>query len=102
MPCRFFSRIMVGNFVNHIIEDLVERWPGKVTIVNGRPRHPQSHTVKNEVCQAHQNVSIHTLFGKKCVDRDILVCMAHFSIYSARSCGKRKCESGGTHSLSIY
>ena len=28
--------------MNHIIEDLVERWPGKVTIVNGRPRHPQS------------------------------------------------------------
>ena len=28
--------------MNHIIEYLVERWPGKVTIVNGRPRHPQS------------------------------------------------------------
>ena len=28
--------------MNHIIEDLVEHWPGKVTSVNGRPRHPQS------------------------------------------------------------
>ena len=43
---------------------------------------PYSYTVKNEVCKAHQNVSIHTLFGEKCVYRDILVCMAHFSIYS--------------------
>ena len=40
------------------------------------------NTVKNEVCKAHQIVSIHTLFGKKCAYRDILVCMAHFSIYS--------------------
>ena len=40
------------------------------------------YTVKNEVSKAHKNVSIHTLFGKKCVYRDILVCTAHFSIYS--------------------
>ena len=39
-------------------------------------------TVKNEVCKAHQNVSIHTLLGEKCGYRDILVCIAHFSIYS--------------------
>ena len=43
------------------------------------------YTVKNEVCKAHQIVSIHTLFGKKCAYRDILVCMAHFSIYSVAS-----------------
>ena len=40
------------------------------------------YTVKNEVCKAHKNVSIHTLFEKKCVYRDILVCMSHFSNYS--------------------
>ena len=44
------------------------------------------YTVKNELCKAHQIVSIHTLldtlFWKKCAYRDILVCMAHFSIYS--------------------
>ena len=40
------------------------------------------YTVKNEVCKAHQIVSIHTLLGEKCAYRDILVCMAHFSIYS--------------------
>ena len=39
------------------------------------------YTLKNEVCKAHQIVSIHTLIGKKCAYRDILVCMAHFSIY---------------------
>ena len=43
------------------------------------------YTVKNEVCKAHQIVSIHTLLGKKCAYRDILVCMAHFSIYSVAS-----------------
>ena len=26
-------------------------------------------TVKNEVCHAHKNVSIHTLYGEKCVYR---------------------------------
>ena len=39
----------------------------------------------NEVCKAHKNVSIHTLLGEKCVYRDILVCMAHFSSYSVVS-----------------
>ena len=29
-------------FVNALIHKLVENWPGEVTIVNGRPRHPQS------------------------------------------------------------
>lgn len=28
-------------FVNEIVQDVVKSWPGKVTIVNGRPRHPQ-------------------------------------------------------------
>ena len=42
----------------------------------------KGYTVKNEVCKAHQIVSIYTLFGEKCAYRDILVCMAHFSIYS--------------------
>ena len=42
----------------------------------------EAYTIKNEVCKAHQIVSIHTLFGKKCAYRDIFVCMAHFSIYS--------------------
>ena len=49
----------------------------------GYPRN--INTVKNEVCKAHQTVSIHTLFGEKCAYRDILVCMAHFSIYSEGS-----------------
>ena len=29
-------------FVNEIVSDVAKSWPGKVTIVNGRPRHPQS------------------------------------------------------------
>jgi transposase InsO family protein len=29
-------------FVNTIVHKLVEDWPGEVTIVNGRARHPQS------------------------------------------------------------
>ena len=29
-------------FVNEIVSDVTKSWPGKVTIVNGRPRHPQS------------------------------------------------------------
>ena len=29
-------------FVNSIIHKLVADWPGEVTIINGRPRHPQS------------------------------------------------------------
>ena len=27
-------------FVNEIVRDVVKSWPGKVTIVNGRPRNP--------------------------------------------------------------
>ena len=48
---------------------------------------------------AHQIVSIHTLFGKKCGYRDILVCMAHFSIYSVECVNivaiHIECEQGG-------
>jgi transposase InsO family protein len=29
-------------FVNEIVRSVVKDWPGDVTIVNGRPRHPQS------------------------------------------------------------
>lgn len=29
-------------FVNGIVKKLVEDWPGEITIINGRPRHPQS------------------------------------------------------------
>ena len=29
-------------FVNSILEDLVELWPGETKIINGRARHPQS------------------------------------------------------------
>ena len=29
-------------FVNVIVQKLVEDWPGEITIINGRPRHPQS------------------------------------------------------------
>ena len=29
-------------FVNTIIHQVVADWPGEVTIINGRPRHPQS------------------------------------------------------------
>ena len=29
-------------FVNEIVTDVAKNWLGKVTIVNGRPRHPQS------------------------------------------------------------
>ena len=57
------------------------------------------YTVKNEVCKAHQIVSIHTLFGEKCGYRDILVCMAHFSIYSVECVNivaiHIECEQGG-------
>jgi len=28
-------------FVNQIVRDVVQSWPGKVTIVNGRPRNPK-------------------------------------------------------------
>jgi hypothetical protein len=28
-------------FVNEVVACVVKQWPGKVTIVNGRPRHPQ-------------------------------------------------------------
>ena len=28
-------------FVNEIVHDVVKSWPGKVTIVNGRPRNPK-------------------------------------------------------------
>ena len=28
-------------FVNEIVRNLVKQWPGKVTIVNGRPRNPK-------------------------------------------------------------
>ena len=28
-------------FVNEIVRDVVKSWPGKVTIVNGRPRNPK-------------------------------------------------------------
>ena len=29
-------------FVNGIVKKLVEDWPGEITIINGRARHPQS------------------------------------------------------------
>ena len=29
-------------FVNVIVQKLVEDWPGEITMINGRPRHPQS------------------------------------------------------------
>ena len=29
-------------FVNEIVKETLSAWPGKVTIVNGRPRHSQS------------------------------------------------------------
>ena len=29
-------------FVNSIVDKIVDDWPGEVTIINGRPRHPQS------------------------------------------------------------
>ena len=29
-------------FLNSIVDKIVDNWPGEVTIINGRPRHPQS------------------------------------------------------------
>ena len=29
-------------FVNNIVQEVINSWPGEVTIINGRPRHSQS------------------------------------------------------------
>jgi transposase InsO family protein len=31
-----------SEFVNHVLKELLNRWPGNVTIIHSRPRHPQS------------------------------------------------------------
>ena len=36
-------------------------------------------------CARHTKLSLYTHFSKKCAYRDILVCMAHFSIYSEQN-----------------
>ena len=71
------ARVIPYHFYSTDINDSYSRICGGKKLKN--------YTVKNEVCKAHQIVSIHTLFGKKCAYRDISVCMAHFSIYSVKS-----------------
>ena len=41
-PPRILQSDNGREFVNAVVHKLVEDWPGEVTIVNGRARHPQS------------------------------------------------------------
>ena len=36
-------------FVNHFIEDVLATWPGAVQLVSGRPRHPKSQGLVEQV-----------------------------------------------------
>jgi len=50
-------------FINHIIEEVLDKWPGQVQLVSGRPRHPQS-----QGCVERAHLTMQRMIGAKIVE----------------------------------
>ena len=52
-------------FVNEIVRDVTESWPGQVTIINGRPRNPRCQGLVEQ-----GNHTVEKLLGARLHDSD--------------------------------